>query len=148
MELEEEQEHGAPEFHGSIGRLIKKVRTECANFQSSAAPNDEIQSLARDADCGLKIVLDVETRWNSTLPSELPQPRTTAAAFLRKATGPGARYWIVPVHSGRSSEGEGGREDSRRGGEVRFTPLTSERDTDERRHGSPSKFVYVMYNDH
>ena len=59
-------ENATPVFHGSLGRLINKVRAECRKFQQSPVMNDELQSLALESGCGLKLVLDVETRWNST----------------------------------------------------------------------------------
>lgn len=64
---EEEQGDGPPEFRGSTGLLIKKVREECKKYQRSAVMNDELQSLALESGCGLKLVLDVKSRWNSTV---------------------------------------------------------------------------------
>ena len=63
---EEEEHHGSPEFEGSTGQLINRVRAECRKFHRSAVMNDELRALALQHNCELKLVLDVRSRWNST----------------------------------------------------------------------------------
>ena len=47
--------------------MIDKVRTECRAFLKSPQLNDELLKRADKAGCGLKLVIDVRTRWNSTV---------------------------------------------------------------------------------
>lgn len=65
-ELEEEVLAGSLEYRGTAGDVIDKVRAECRLFHKSPALNDELR--AREARQGhVKLVLDVRTRWSSTL---------------------------------------------------------------------------------
>lgn len=60
---------GTPEFHGSAGKLVEKVRQECLRFQERPVLNDELCQIAtrsKSANPRLKLVIDVKTRWSST----------------------------------------------------------------------------------
>ena len=56
---------GPPQYPGTIGRIIEKVRAEVNTFIRSPVLIDEFCKASRDT--GPKLVLNVKTRWNSTL---------------------------------------------------------------------------------
>lgn len=54
-------------YQGSAGQVIAKVRAAAKKFVLSPMLNDELTAIAASRGCRLKLVLDVKTRWNSTV---------------------------------------------------------------------------------
>ena len=67
--MEEQELAGPPAYSGPAGALVNKIRQTCLEFTGSPVLNDEFLQVAEEISPSskIKLVLDVSTRWNSTL---------------------------------------------------------------------------------
>ena len=66
-DLREEEVAEARHYAGPAGQVIAKVRAAIKKIGLSPLLNDEVIKIAATQDCNGKLVLDVKTRWNSTV---------------------------------------------------------------------------------
>lgn len=66
-DLAEERIAGPPRYRGTTGQIVDKVRNACRTFHRSPVLHDELLKNTAAELLSKKIVLDVATRWNSSL---------------------------------------------------------------------------------
>lgn len=67
LEMENDVENPPENCEGCPAAIIAKIRDACRDFHRKPAKNDDLLKISQTTGCNLKIVLDVQIRWNSTL---------------------------------------------------------------------------------
>ena len=60
-------EEDPPQYEGTAGALVNRVRKACLEIQKSPSLNDDLEKLAKAKGINVKLVLDIDIRWNSML---------------------------------------------------------------------------------